>query len=137
MTSSEVGEKLEQIQSLMREIESGELAEAMEQLRRLMEDADPSEVASMMQDIEMTTEKLMENLDRTIELLQRDVRNASMNEEIVVGLMGELQVPEKLVMGWGDLVLATAGAVARQRVGDCLADRVRILGERCRIEIAL
>ena len=71
MTSAEVGEKLEQIQSLIQKIESEELREAMEKLRSMMEEADPDQVAAAMQDIEMTTDKLMESLDRTIELLQR------------------------------------------------------------------
>ena len=70
MTSAEVGEKLEQIQSLIRKIESEELREAMEKLRSMMEDADPDQVAAAMQDIEMTADKLMESLDRTIELLE-------------------------------------------------------------------
>ena len=43
----------------------------MEKLRSMMEDADPDQVAAAMQDIEMTAGKLMESLDRTIELLQR------------------------------------------------------------------
>ncbi len=71
MTSAEVGEKLEQIQSLIRKIESEELRDAMEKLRSMMEEADPDQVSAAMQDIEMTTDKLMENLDRTIELLER------------------------------------------------------------------
>ena len=71
MTSAEVGEKLEEIQSLIRKIESEELREAMEKLRSMMEEADPDQVAAAMQDIEMTTDRLMESLDRTIELLQR------------------------------------------------------------------
>ncbi len=71
MTSAEVGEKLEQIQSLIKKIESEELRDAMEKLRSMMEEADPDQVAAAMQDIEMTTERLMESLDRTIELLER------------------------------------------------------------------
>ncbi len=71
MTSAEVGEKLEQIQSLIRKIESDELRAAMEKLRSMMEEADPDQVAAAMQDIEMTADRLMESLDRTIELLQR------------------------------------------------------------------
>ncbi len=71
MTSAEVGEKLEQIQSLIQKIESEELRDAMEKLRSMMEEADPDQVAAAMQDIEMTTDKLMDSLDRTIELLER------------------------------------------------------------------
>ena len=71
MTSAEVGEKLEQIQSLIRKIESEELRAAMEKLRSMMEEADPDQVSAAMQDIEMTTDKLMDSLDRTIELLER------------------------------------------------------------------
>ena len=70
MTSAEVGEKLEEIQSLIRRIESEELRAAMEKLRSMMEEADPDQVAAAMQDMEMTTDRLMESLDRTIALLQ-------------------------------------------------------------------
>jgi len=80
MTSAEVGEKLEQIQSLMKSIQSEELQRAMEELRAMMEEADPEQVAAAMQDLEMTTEKMMESLDRTIELLKRILQEQKVEE---------------------------------------------------------
>jgi hypothetical protein len=86
MTSAEVGEKLEQIQSLIRRIESEELRAAMEKLRAIMEEADPDQVAAAMQDMEMTTDRLMESLDRTIELLK-----SMLDEQRVEEMMRQME----------------------------------------------
>jgi hypothetical protein len=127
MTSAEVGEKLEQIQSLIQNIESEELRDAIEKLRSMMEEADPDQVASAMQDIEMTAEKLMESLDRTIELLQRLLDEQKVEE--MMRRMEEMLAEQRELR---DSTLAGGGektADDQDRLGDEYGEFEKDLGE--------
>ncbi|MBN2184769.1 MAG: hypothetical protein JW746_05530 [Candidatus Krumholzibacteriota bacterium] len=80
MTSMEIGRKMEEIQELLERIESEDLAKSIEKLQELMRDMPESEVSSALDDIDLQAEDLSESLDRTIELLNRIIREEKMEE---------------------------------------------------------
>jgi hypothetical protein len=78
--SQEVGRKVEEIQNLLKQIESDELRAAIEKLQKLMKDVPASELTAAMNDVELDAEKLVENMDRTIELLKQVIKEEKMDE---------------------------------------------------------
>ncbi len=83
MTSMEIGRKMEEIQRLLQQIESEDLQRAMEKFKELMESMPENEMAAAMDEIEMRAEELDERLDRTIELLNRILREEKMEELVL------------------------------------------------------
>lgn len=78
--SQDVGKKIEEIQKLLKRIESEELRSAIEKLQKMMGEVPQGELAAAMNDVELDTEKLIENMDRTIELLKQVIREEKMDE---------------------------------------------------------
>jgi len=78
--SQDVGQKVEEIQKLLTQIESEELRRAIEKLRKLMSDVPSRDLTAAMNEVELDAEKLVENLDRTIELLKQVIREEKMDE---------------------------------------------------------
>lgn len=78
--SQEVGKKIEEIQALLKRIENDDLRSAIEKLQKMMNDVPTGELAAAMNEIELDTEKLVESMDRTIELLKQVVREEKMDE---------------------------------------------------------
>jgi hypothetical protein len=78
--SQEVGRKVEEIQRLLKSIENDDLRSAIEKLQKLMNEVPTGELAAAMNEIELDTEKLVENMDRTIELLKQVIKEEKMDE---------------------------------------------------------
>jgi hypothetical protein len=78
--SQDVGKKVEEIQKLLKRIESEELRSAIEKLQKMMGEVPQGDLAAAMNEIELDTEKLIENMDRTIELLKQVIREEKMDE---------------------------------------------------------
>ncbi len=80
MTSQEIGEKMEEIQKLLREIESEDLRRTIEKFRRMLDEVKDRDLITAMGELEMDTEDLVNRLDRTIELLKQVLREEKMEE---------------------------------------------------------
>ncbi len=80
MTSLEIGEKMEEIRDLMREIENDDLRRAMEKFRKMMNEVNDGEINKALEDIEMEMDDIVSRLDRTIELLKQVLREEKMEE---------------------------------------------------------
>ncbi|MBN2070739.1 MAG: hypothetical protein JW814_04710 [Candidatus Krumholzibacteriota bacterium] len=80
MTSMEIGKKIEEIQDLLKKIENEDLLEAMEKFQKMMRDIPDNEISDAMDEIDMQADDLAERLDRTIELLNRIMREEKMEE---------------------------------------------------------
>jgi hypothetical protein len=78
--SQEAGRKIEEIQRLLKSIENDNLRSAIEKLQKMMNDVPTGELAAAMNEIELDTEKLIENMDRTIELLKQVIKEERMDE---------------------------------------------------------
>jgi len=78
--SQEVGEKVEEIQKLLKQIESEDLRSAIEKLQKLMSQVPDRELAAAMNEVELDAEKLVESMDRTIELLKQVIKEEKMDE---------------------------------------------------------
>lgn len=78
--SQEVGEKVEEIRKLLERIENEDLRRAIENLQNLMSEMSSKDLVPAMEEIEMDADKLLENMDRTIELLKRVIAEEKMDE---------------------------------------------------------
>jgi len=78
--SQEVGEKVEEIRNLLRQIESEDLRAAIEKLQKLMGEVPDRELTAAMNAVELDAEKLVESMDRTIELLKQVIKEEKMDE---------------------------------------------------------
>ncbi|MDD4857719.1 MAG: hypothetical protein PHD74_06390, partial [Candidatus Krumholzibacteria bacterium] len=72
--SQEIGEKIEEIRKLVERIDDQNLREAIEKLQKLMKEVPNSDLAAAMDDVELDMDKLVENMDRTIELLKQVIK---------------------------------------------------------------
>ncbi len=81
MTASrEVADKMREIERLMKRIESEDLRRSIEGLQKLMREMPANELAAAMRDLELDAKALLENMDRTIELLKQVLREERMDE---------------------------------------------------------
>lgn len=80
--SPEVLEKVQQINELVREIQSPEFREQMRRLQEALSRLDRGEVQRAMQNLELTQEQLIRNLDRTLEMLQQLQREEKLDRLI-------------------------------------------------------
>ncbi len=71
LIGEEVVEKLQELQTLMEEIATPELKEAMRKLREALENMDPEELKQALEEFQMTSEELLENLDRSLALMKQ------------------------------------------------------------------
>lgn len=95
MTSQEIGEKLEEISKLMKEINSDELEKYIEDLQKAMEKLSPEEIRKALENLNMTTEELMKSLERTASLL-REIAKEQQMEEIVRKAQDLMESQEEL-----------------------------------------
>ena len=82
MTSQQIGEKLEQIQQLLEDINSESLDEYIEKLQQAMEKLTPEEIREALKELNVSSEELLKQLERTAELLE-EIRKEQMMEELV------------------------------------------------------
>ncbi|MGD1047999.1 MAG: DUF4175 family protein, partial [Candidatus Krumholzibacteriaceae bacterium] len=78
--SEEVGRKLEEIKNLLTQIQNENLREAIEKLQKLMSDVPQRDLTAAMNDVELDTKKLVDNMDRTIDLLKQVIKEEKMDE---------------------------------------------------------
>lgn len=71
LISEEIVEKLQELQTLMEEIATPELKEAMRKLQEALDKMDPEELRQALEEFQMTSEELLENLDRSLELMKQ------------------------------------------------------------------
>ncbi len=82
MTSQEIGEKLEEINRLINEINSEELNKYIEQMREAMQKLDPEQLRAAMENLNVSTEDLLKNLERTEALLKQIQKEQQMEEAV-------------------------------------------------------
>lgn len=78
--SRDVGDKLAEIRELMKRIESEDLREAIESLQKLLREMPAEQLLPAMNQAQMDMAKLLENMDRAIELLKQVLREEKMDE---------------------------------------------------------
>jgi hypothetical protein len=71
LIGEEIVEKLQELQTLMEEIATPELKEAMKKLQEALENMDPEELRQALEEFQMTSEELLENLDRSLSLMKQ------------------------------------------------------------------
>lgn len=71
LIGDEIVEKLQELQTLMEEIATPELKEAMKKLREALDNMDPEELRQALEEFQMTSEELLENLDRSLALMKQ------------------------------------------------------------------
>ncbi|MBD3218395.1 MAG: hypothetical protein GF310_08980 [candidate division Zixibacteria bacterium] len=67
----EMIQKLNELQKLFEEVATDEMKEAMKKLQKAMEDMDKNELERAMKDFEMSTDEMIQNIDRAISQLKR------------------------------------------------------------------
>ncbi len=77
--SREVADKMREIERLMKRIESEDLRRSIEGLQKLMRDMPTRDLMAAMKDLELDAKALLENIDRTIELLKQVLREERMD----------------------------------------------------------
>jgi hypothetical protein len=82
MTSQEIGQKLEEIQKLIEQINDEALNKYVDELRKAMEKLNPDEIQQALENLELTAEDFLKSLERTESLLEEIQREQDM-EEIV------------------------------------------------------
>ena len=82
MTSQEIGEKMEQIQSLIDEIDDEALNEYIEELREAMKEMNPEDIAKALEDLNMSAEDILKSLERTQALLEQIQQEQKMEEMV-------------------------------------------------------
>lgn len=80
MTSQEIGEKIEKIHELVERIGNRDLRDAIESFGRMLNEASRRELIPELDELEANAEDLVRSLDRTIELLERVLREERMEE---------------------------------------------------------
>lgn len=78
--SQDVGRKLEEIKKLLTQIENEDLRAAIEKLQKLMGDVPQRDLTAAMNEVELDTKKLVDNMDRTIDLLKQVIKEEKMDE---------------------------------------------------------
>jgi chromosome segregation ATPase len=71
LLSDKTMEKYEELQKLMKELNSPELQEAMKKLQESMKQLSPEQMRQAMDQLKFSEEQFRQNLERTIELLKR------------------------------------------------------------------
>lgn len=71
LIGEQIAEKMQQLQQLMEDVAPPELKEAMQKLQDALQKMDPEALKKALQQFQMTSEQLLENLDRALSLLQK------------------------------------------------------------------
>ena len=82
MTSQEIGEKMEEINRLIEEINSEELNKYIEEMQKAMEKLDPEEIQKALENLNMSAEDMLRSLERTESLLKEIQREQAVEEAI-------------------------------------------------------
>ncbi len=82
MTSQDIGEKIENIQRLIEEIDSDALKKYIEEMRAAMEKLDPKQIQQALENMNTSTADLLKNLERT-EALLKEIQREQQMEELV------------------------------------------------------
>ena len=70
LMSSEIMNKLQEIQKLFQEVATSEMLEAQQQMIEALKNMDPQQLQEAMRNMEMSQEELMQRLERTLALLK-------------------------------------------------------------------
>ena len=95
MTSQEIGKKLEEINRLIEEIDSEELNKYIEEMREAMAKLDPEKMRQAMENMNLSTQDLLKNLERT-EALLKEIQREQRMEEMVRKTKDLMEAQEKL-----------------------------------------
>jgi hypothetical protein len=95
MTSEEIGKKLEEINRLIEEIDSEELNKYIEEMREAMAKLDPEKMKQAMENMNLSTEDLLKNLERT-EALLKEIQREQRMEEMVRKTKDLMEAQEKI-----------------------------------------
>jgi hypothetical protein len=95
MTSEEIGKKLEEINRLIEEINSEALNKYIEQMREAMQKLDPEQLRAAMENLNMSTEDILKNLERT-EALLKEIQQEQEMEEVVRKTRDLMEAQEKV-----------------------------------------
>jgi hypothetical protein len=71
LIGEQIAEKMQQLQQLMEEVAPPELKDAMQKLQDALQKMDPEALKKALQQFQLTSEQLLENLERTISLMQK------------------------------------------------------------------
>ncbi len=71
LASSEIIQKMLEVQKLLQDVATEEMREAMQKLQEALDSMDPEELRRAAEEFQMTQEELLERLDRTLALLKR------------------------------------------------------------------
>ncbi len=71
LVGEQIAEKMQEIQKLMDEVAPPELKDAMKKLEEALKNMNPEDMKKALDQMNMSTEQLLENLDRTLALLQK------------------------------------------------------------------
>jgi hypothetical protein len=71
LASAEMLAKLEEAQELFKEVATEEMKEQARELAELLKELDPAEMAEALEDMQLSTEEMIERLERTIEYLKK------------------------------------------------------------------
>jgi hypothetical protein len=82
MTSQRIGEKIEQISELLKDIKDEALKEYIERLQEAMEKLSPEDIRRALRDLNISSEELLKRLERTAQLLE-EIRKEQQMEELV------------------------------------------------------
>lgn len=80
MTSQEIGDKLEEIQKLIEQINDEALNKYVEELRKAMEKLNPDEIQQALENLDLSAEEFLKSLERTENLLKEIQREQDMEE---------------------------------------------------------
>jgi len=78
LTSVEIGRKMEELKNLLEELRSTELKDAIDRFRSLLGEIPEEDVMAALKDVQLDTKKLLEGLDRTVELFKQLLREERM-----------------------------------------------------------
>jgi hypothetical protein len=95
MTSQQIGEKLEEINRLIEEINDEALNKYLEEMQKAMEQLDPEQIQQAMENLNMSAEDLLKSLERTESLL-KEIQREQAVEEVVRKTRDLMEAQENL-----------------------------------------
>ena len=96
MTSQQIGEKMEEINKLLEDIDSEELNKYVDELRKAMEKLSPEEIRQALEKLNLSAEELLKSLERTESLL-REIQQEQQMEELVRKTRDLIEAQEELM----------------------------------------
>ena len=147
LTSRQIGEKMEKLQELLKQMRSTKLADAIEKLQAMLKRVPQKDVLSAMKDIELDTDKLLQGLDRTIELFKQIMRQERMEEYMrrmedmldrqialrdstAAGDTSGVSVKERKLAEEADSLKSDVGTFSKQEEDSLIAEKLRDLSAK-------